>query len=91
MASLESAIDNAIKLYNAARFDYLEVLLVQRDLNQARLDLIDTKQGQLSAIVNAYQALGGGLNRSGPPQEILYLPSEAVEEEVVIPPVPEAK
>ena len=89
--SLESAIDNAIKLYNAARFDYLEVLLVQRDLNQARLDLIDTKQGQLSAIVNAYQALGGGLNRSGPSQEILYLPSEAVEEEAVIPPVPEAK
>ena len=89
--SLESAIDNAIKLYNAARFDYLEVLLVQRDLNQARLDLIDTKQGQLSAIVNAYQALGGGLNRSGPPQEIMVLPPEAAEEEVVVPPVPEVK
>ena len=89
--SLESAIDSAIKLYNAARFDYLEVLLVQRDLNQARLDLIDTKQGQLSAIVNAYQALGGGLNRSAPPEGMLALPPEVIEEEVVIPPVPEAK
>ena len=91
VASLESAIDNAIKLYNAARFDYLEVLLVQRDLNQARLDLIDTKQGQLSAIVNAYQALGGGLNRSAPPEGMLVLPPEAIEEEVVVPPVPEEK
>ena len=91
MKSLESAIDSAIKLYNAARFDYLEVLLVQRDLNQARLDLIDTKQGQLSAIVNAYQALGGGLNRSAPPEGMLALPPEVIEEEVVIPPVPEAK
>ncbi len=91
VAALDSAIDSALKLYNATKFDYLEVLLVQRDLNQARLDLIDIKQGQLSAIVNAYQALGGGLNRSAPPQEILYMPNETVEEEVVIPPVPESK
>jgi hypothetical protein len=27
---------------------------------QGRRDLIDTKQQQLSSIVNAYQALGGG-------------------------------
>jgi outer membrane protein, multidrug efflux system len=36
------------------------VLLSQRDLLEARTVLIETKQQQLSAIVNAYQALGGG-------------------------------
>lgn len=40
---------------------YLDVLLVQRDLWEARLLLIETKQQQLSAIVGVYQALGGGL------------------------------
>ena len=32
----------------------------QRDLLEARMVLIETKQQQLAAIVNAYQALGGG-------------------------------
>ena len=36
------------------------MLFAQRDLLDARTVLIDTKQQQLSAIVNAYQALGGG-------------------------------
>ena len=63
LVSLESAVDSATKLFQNARVEYVDVLLVQRDLNQARFDLIETKQGQLSAIVNAYQALGGGLVR----------------------------
>src|SRR5262249_40408671 len=40
---------------------YMDVLFAQRDLWTARLNLIETKQQQLSAIVNVYQALGGGL------------------------------
>ncbi len=61
--SLVAAVDFASKLYNAARtgFDYIDVLFAQRDLWEARLLLIETKQQQLSAIVNVYQALGGGL------------------------------
>src|SRR5262249_7066893 len=64
--SLEGAVDSATKLYlnprldEKARVDYLDVLTVQRDLWDARLELIDTRQQQLAAIVNAYQALGGG-------------------------------
>ena len=37
------------------------MLFAQRDRIDARMVLIETKQQQLSAIVNAYQALGGGL------------------------------
>jgi len=34
--------------------------LAQRELMEARMLLIDTKQEQLAAVINAYQALGGG-------------------------------
>jgi NodT family efflux transporter outer membrane factor (OMF) lipoprotein len=67
VAALESAVDFATKIYRLPRLEeksrvsYLDVLLVQRDLWDARLELIETKQQQLSAIVNVYQALGGGL------------------------------
>ncbi|MCC9602406.1 efflux transporter outer membrane subunit [Stieleria sp. JC731] len=60
LASLESSVDNATKLFQNARAEYMEVLLAQRDLMEAKLVLIETKQEQLSAVVNAYQALGGG-------------------------------
>jgi NodT family efflux transporter outer membrane factor (OMF) lipoprotein len=60
--SLESAVSVASNLFKAARpgVDYMDVLLAQRDLADARTILIDTKREQLSGIVNAYQALGGG-------------------------------
>jgi NodT family efflux transporter outer membrane factor (OMF) lipoprotein len=79
VAALESAVDFAFKLFKLPRVEektrvsYLDVLLVQRDLWDARLEWIETKQQQLSAIVNVYQALGGGLLGCGhagprPPQ-----------------------
>ena len=40
--------------------DYLDVLTAQRELLDARRLLIDTKREQLSAVINTYQALGGG-------------------------------
>jgi NodT family efflux transporter outer membrane factor (OMF) lipoprotein len=60
LAALRASVDVATKLFQAARGEYLEVLLAQRDLMDARMVLVDTKERQLSAIVNAYQALGGG-------------------------------
>jgi NodT family efflux transporter outer membrane factor (OMF) lipoprotein len=60
LASLEAAVDVANSLFQFARTEYLDVLTAQRDLRDARTALIDTKQQQLSAIVNTYQALGGG-------------------------------
>ena len=60
LASLEAAVDAARKLFQSARAEYLEVLLAQRDFMDARMVLVGTKREQLSAIVNLYQALGGG-------------------------------
>ncbi|RMG35608.1 MAG: efflux transporter outer membrane subunit [Planctomycetota bacterium] len=60
LEALELSVDVANQLYQNARVEYLEVLLAQRDLLTARMEVIETKQQQLSAIVNAYRALGGG-------------------------------
>lgn len=61
LVALETSVDVASKLFQAARAEYIEVLFAQRDLMDARIDLIKTKRQQLSAVVNTYQALGGGL------------------------------
>lgn len=66
LESLEASVDTANKLFMAARVEYLDVLFAQRDLRDARQVLIDTKRQQLSAIVNTYQALGGGGGGLGP-------------------------
>ncbi len=58
--ALVSSVDIAGKLFQNARAEYVEVLLAQRDLQDARLSLIQSKLQQLTAVVNAYQALGGG-------------------------------
>lgn len=63
LKSLEASVDVASKLFDNARAEYVEVLLAQRDLLEARVVLIETKKQQLSAIVNAYQALGGGWHK----------------------------
>lgn len=60
LTSLESAVDVAENLFQFARTEYLDVLTAQRDLRDARASLIDTKEQQLIAIADAYQALGGG-------------------------------
>jgi hypothetical protein len=63
LITLANAVERANDLYQNARpdVDYMDVLFAQRDLLDARKVLIDTKTEQLSAIVNAYQALGGGV------------------------------
>ena len=61
LKSLEAAVQFADDLFQNARIEYIDVLFAQRDLRDARVVLIDTKTEQLSAIVRAYQALGGGV------------------------------
>lgn len=60
LLSLEASVENATKLFQSARGEYIDVLLSQRDMLEAKTILIETKQKQLSAVINAYQALGGG-------------------------------
>ncbi len=62
--ALEEYVGVATDLFQAGRkqdVEYMDVLFAQRDLLEARTVLIETKQQQLTAIVTAYQALGGGL------------------------------
>jgi len=58
--ALAASVDVANQLFVAARADYLEVLLAQREALEARNELIETRQRQMSAMVNLYRALGGG-------------------------------
>jgi multidrug efflux system outer membrane protein len=64
VTSLEASVEAATSLFQNpradTRIDYLDVLTAQRELLEARRLLIDTKREQLSAVVNTYQALGGG-------------------------------
>lgn len=58
--ALTRSIDISNDLFKSARADYLEVLMTQRDALEAKLELIETKQQQLNAVVNVYRDLGGG-------------------------------
>ena len=58
--ALTQSVDVANQLFKAARAEYLEILLTQREALEAKSELIETKQKQMSAMVNLYRALGGG-------------------------------
>jgi outer membrane protein, multidrug efflux system len=58
--ALTESIDISTTLFKSARADYMEVLLTQRDALESRFELIETKKQQMNAMVNMYQALGGG-------------------------------
>ncbi|HEY4311403.1 MAG TPA: TolC family protein [Pirellulales bacterium] len=95
LVALEEAVDIAGKLFQNARIEYLDVLTALRDRNDARIVIIETKQEQLSAVVNAYQALGGGWRNVGGPIQVMvptpprfripFLQPEAPAEEVPAP------
>jgi multidrug efflux system outer membrane protein len=71
LASLESAVAISSKLFQNAQVEYLDVLTALRDRNAGRIVLIETKQEHLAAVVNAYQALGGGWRNVGGPAPIM--------------------
>lgn len=58
--TLEKSIDIANQLFRNSRADYLEVLLNQRDALDAKMELVEAKQKQLSTVVDIYKSLGGG-------------------------------
>lgn len=58
--ALTESIEISNDLFRSARADYMEVLLTQRDALESKFELIETKKKQMNAVVNVYQALGGG-------------------------------
>jgi len=60
--ALISSVKISNDLFKSARADYMEVLLTQKDALESRFELIETKKQQMNAMVNMYQALGGGWN-----------------------------
>ena len=60
--ALNQATTISNDLFQATRADYMEVLLTQRDVLEAKVELINTKMQQMNAVVNVYRALGGGWN-----------------------------
>jgi multidrug efflux system outer membrane protein len=60
--ALTQSIDISTRLFRSARADYMEVLLTQRDALESKFELVETKKQQMNAMVNIYQALGGGWN-----------------------------
>ena len=58
--TLARSIDVSNVLFQAARADYMEVLLTRRDALEAEMELIETGNQRLQARVRLYQALGGG-------------------------------
>jgi NodT family efflux transporter outer membrane factor (OMF) lipoprotein len=60
--ALTASITISNNLFRSARADYMEVLLTQRDALESRMELIETRKQQMNAMVNVYQALGGGWN-----------------------------
>lgn len=85
--ALEESVDVAYKLFGSpigeefAKVEYVDVLLATRDLLDARTVLIETKQQQLTAIIDTYQALGGGylLSNTGKGLDELMCPPWAAE------------
>ena len=78
VVALVASVESASNLFQAARpeVDYMDVLFSQRDLLDARRVLIETKLEQLTAIVDTYQALGGGVlsnPNQGPPTQNLSI------------------
>ncbi|APR86474.1 RND efflux system, outer membrane lipoprotein, NodT family protein [Minicystis rosea] len=62
--ALTRSNEAAMTLFQSARADYMEVLLTRRESLDAKMELLETRKRQWLAVVNLYQALGGGW-RSG--------------------------
>ena len=60
VAALTESANISTILFKAARVDYVEALITQRDSLETQVELVEVKKEQLVSYVNLYKALGGG-------------------------------
>jgi NodT family efflux transporter outer membrane factor (OMF) lipoprotein len=61
---LDHSIGIARQLYMNSRCTYLDVLMDERDALDAKMELLEAKEQQLSSMVDVYRSLGGGQDSS---------------------------
>lgn len=57
---LDESINISDQLFRYSRSNYLDVLMIQLDALDAKMDLVQAKENQLNTIVSIYKSLGGG-------------------------------
>ncbi len=60
VATLSQAVEVSAVLFQAARAEYIEVLTTRRDYLEAQMEQVEANKRSFAAMVNIYQALGGG-------------------------------
>ena len=62
VSNLEKSVEYTrhLMIYSTGSTNYLEVLTAQQGLLSAQISQINTELARARAIINAYQALGGG-------------------------------
>jgi NodT family efflux transporter outer membrane factor (OMF) lipoprotein len=60
VSALSSSVDVSSTLFKYAKANYLEVLTAQRESLSAKLELVEIKKQQQTALTNLYKSLGGG-------------------------------
>ncbi|QCW99475.1 TolC family protein [Aggregatimonas sangjinii] len=73
---LENASNYSLKLYQNGFTNYLDVLIADTNLLDARISLINTRFAKISATIELYRALGGGWNKVIAPEVVTTETSE---------------
>ncbi len=58
--TLNQAVGSSALLFKTGRANYLEVLTIQGNVLQSKLELVETIKDQCSSVVSIYKSLGGG-------------------------------
>lgn len=60
VTTLQEAVSTSNDLYVAGLASYLEVILAQKNVLEAELELAETRKEQFFSVIDLYRALGGG-------------------------------
>jgi len=58
--ALNQAVSSSNQLFKNGRANYLEVLTVQANVLQSKIEFVETMKNQYSSVISIYRALGGG-------------------------------